>query len=761
MRRSAYLVTSLLEDQSGMLWIGTADRGLWRFDGQGLSKVETTHRAISCLTEDREGNLWVGTSGGGLNRLRRRTIETLAIAGEFPSEPVRSVTQDTSGHLWVVMESGEMARKDGASWHRLSAGADGSAGKVSCVAADRAGAVWIGTQTQGLGRFEHGAFQFWGKADGLAENSVRTMLVGSNGTLWIAFTAEKKIQCWREGVLQSFQLPESARAVRGMVEDSAGTIWIGTADGQLLHTSGDTLVNEPAIQGDRERSIRCLLATPDGSVWIGYAGWGVGRLKGGKFDRMTTAIGLHDDYVSQMIADDMGRLWCAGRRGLFHVDLENLNAVAESRDDRVRSFLFHSRNEGVTSLQASYDSVTGAQRGRGGELYFPVRTGLAVVRPERLARNSNEPSAILEHVTVDGEPVALYTSYDTLEAGDSLRAANLRERNSPPELSPGHRKVEFGFTAPSFAAPENVLLRYRLEGFDEGWVEADNRRTASYPRLPAGRYTFRLAAFTDAGIWDETAVAMAFTVRPFIWNAAWFRITLASSLVLAIGLVVRYLSYRRLRERMQQLQHQAALDRERARIARDMHDTLGASLTQINLLGALASHETTPPEQVRTHAAKISGTSQTLVQQLDEIVWAVDPDNDTLDDLATYISQFAAEFFADVPIRCRVKAPTLLPTVRLTSNVRHNLFLAVREALNNVARHSAATEVNVALTAEHGLVMISIEDNGCGFRPSTNPPGHGLANLRRRLEEIGGTSRIEAEPGTGTRITLEWRWQNE
>jgi signal transduction histidine kinase len=225
--------------------------------------------------------------------------------------------------------------------------------------------------------------------------------------------------------------------------------------------------------------------------------------------------------------------------------------------------------------------------------------------------------------------------------------------------------------------------------------------------------------------------------------------------------VVRYVSYRRLHERMGQIERQAALDQERGRIARDMHDTLGASLTQMNILGALASREGAPLEEVRAHVGKMTGSSQALVQQLDEIVWAVDPENDTLDGLATYISQFASEFFADFPIRCRMRAPPLLPEVRLTTQVRHNLFLAVREALNNVARHSGATEVTVSLAAEDNTLTVSIEDNGHGFEVAAATQGHGLTNLKQRLSEVGGTCRIESRPGAGTKIALVWRWQDQ
>jgi signal transduction histidine kinase len=370
------------------------------------------------------------------------------------------------------------------------------------------------------------------------------------------------------------------------------------------------------------------------------------------------------------------------------------------------------------------------------------------------------PQALLESVAVDGEAVAHYTPRSPLQPKLPPGAVSLNRTAEPLVLEPGHRKIEIRFAAPGFAAPENVYCRYLLRGFDEDWIEAGTGRSVSYPRLPAGRYEFKVAATNEAGLWQPTGAALAFTVQPFLWNTWWFRTVAGSGLLVLAAVVVRYVTQRRLRIQMRQIQQQAALDRERARIARDMHDTLGASLTQINLLGELASREATARPQVTDYVRKMTHSSHALVQQLDEIVWAVDPENDTLDDLATYISQFATEFLADSPLRFRMKVPAILPDLRLTTEVRHNLFLAVREALNNVVRHSGATETTITLQVEGPAVVIAIEDNGRGFSPAAGTTRHGLANLEQRLTDLGGVCRIESAPDQGTKVTLTWPWRD-
>jgi signal transduction histidine kinase/ligand-binding sensor domain-containing protein len=752
-------VTALREDRRRVLWLGTATDGLWRLGSQGLVKEGTSHRSISCLTEDAEGNLLVGTLGGGLNRLRPGNAAMMRIGDIASSEPVASVADDSAGSLWVVMEDGQVARSDGASWSLVSREPDWTGGAVNCVAASRAGAIWLGTRERGLLRFERGKYESWRTTDGLADDSVRTMLVTASGDLWLGFSNQRKVQRLRDGQFLTLPLPESARLIRAIAEGAAGKIWIATADGQLFCVQNNVLAAEPELLPGEERAIRCLLPAPDGSLWIGFGGAGIGRLKAGHLTLLTTAKGLHDDYVSQMIGDDHGWIWCAGRRGLFRVRMEGLTAAAE-RNERVQTFLLRSDNEGVGSLQAVAYSGTGATRGHDGSLYFPMHTGLVVVKPDIFHATTATPHVLVDTVEVDGETLGRYASRSPLQPKSLKNVLSLPGSGSELELPPGHRKIEFRFTAPSLTAPESVFCRYQLKGFDEGWIEADTRRSVSYPRLPAGHYEFRVAACNEAGIWEPTGTTLMFAVRPFVWNTWWFRVGVGSLLIAGASAVVRYVSQRRLRAQVRLMQQQASLDRERARIARDMHDTLGASLTQINLLGELASREATARPQVTEYVKKMTTSSHALVQQLDEIVWAVDPENDTLDDLATYISQFATEFLADSPIRLRMKIPAIPPQLRLTTDVRHNLFLAVREALNNVVRHSAATETTITIEVEGDALIIVIEDNGQGFNVTGATSRHGLVNLKQRLAELGGTCRIESAPGRGTKVTLKWSWRD-
>ncbi|MFM1770728.1 MAG: hypothetical protein RJA22_3257 [Verrucomicrobiota bacterium] len=752
--------SALLEDRAGALWIGTAAHGLFRFDGTNTARVPTPHGDIRCLAEDREGNLWVGTAGGGLSRVRPAVVEWHAREAGLPFETVRSACEDGRGRIWAAGQNGDLARLAGGVWERVSTNAAWPGGPASCVEADGADGVWVGTLRAGLVHWRDGEGLRLRRRDGLAGDNVRALLRDTSGALWIGLEASNCVQQLREGRFRTLAQPPGSRPIRAMAEDAAHQVWLGTTDGLLLRAGpgAEGLVDETARTLERPRPIRCLHATPDGALWIGYAEAGLGRWKDGRFARLGREHGLPEDSVSQMAADGRGGMWLAGNRGLCLVTQRELDAVADGRAARVQAISF-GRDEAVPVVQASVGHAPAAMRSRDGRVWFSTRSGLAAVNPARLLPNRLPPPVYLERVAVDGGTVDL-----------PGRAEFWPEAGAPParrsgvpvlEVAPGHRKAEFEFTALSFAAPENVRFRHQLEGFDEGWVESGTARSAGYPRLPAGRYRFRVMACNNAGVWNETGAALAFVVQPFVWQTWWFRALAMAAFTLAVVALVRRASFRRLRARLAVLQEQSALHQERTRIAKDIHDDLGASLTQISLLGELAQHDAREPEKVGEHAGKIAATARQVSRSLDEIVWAVNPRNDTLPHLLDYVGQYAVDFLRAAGVRCRVDFPGQPPARAVPADVRHNLFLIVKEALNNVAKHAGAREVRLRAAITAGGLQLVVEDDGCGLagRPAADG-ADGLANMRQRAAEIGGHCQVAGAAGQGTRVTVEVPWRD-
>lgn len=747
---------AILEDNSGALWLGTAADGLFRLEGTNVTQVPTSHPEIACLAQDREKNIWVGTGGGGLDRLRPRVLDLLGTESGLPYESVRSVCEDVAGAIWVTTQNGLLVRWDKNRWTVPPRREGQPSGFFSCVAADPKGGLWIGTRDRGLYHLGHGECRNWRQIDGLSSDDVRSILEDSRGEVFVATDTPSRVQRLSDGQVHELKLPVQTRSIRALAEDAAGQVWAGTADGRLLLVRGEDLVEETPGVTNRLFSIRCLYPLPDGSLLIGYAGWGIGWLKNHQYARLTSEQGLHDDYVSQMVADGRGWLWCAGNRGVFEVSLNQLEEAARGLGTRLRC-ISYSRGEGFPNLQPNYENVPGALRGRDGRLWFPMRTGLVLIHPERVPTSAPAPPVLLERVIVDDQTVALDQRYSPAKP-EALAILQGNATSQLLRLSPHLRSLEVQFTALSFSVPENVEFQYRLVGLDDQWVGGTARRV-TYSRLPPARYRFEVRACSLAGVWSPKIASLSFVVTPFYWQTWWFRLGSLAVFTLSVAGVVRYVSFRRLHVRLRALEQQAALQRERARIAKDIHDDLGASLTQITYLGELAQQDQGEPVRVSERVLKISSTARQAVRSLDEIVWAVNPRNDTPAHLIDYAGQFAIDYLRTAGIRCRLDFPQEPPPGELSTDLRHNLFLTIKEALHNVVKHAAASEVWLRASFTEQSFEIVIEDNGRGFEQEPdNALADGLRNMRQRMADIGGECRFDSRSGQGTRVVLLLNW---
>lgn len=754
---------TLLEDHSGAIWVGTAANGLFRVCGGKVETVPSSYFDVDCFAEDREGNIWAGTDGGGLERLRPRIIELLGRESGLPNESVRSTCQASNGDLWVTTQNGLIARRKNGGWEPLEKGTNSVNGFVSCVAAASDGGIWIGTLDNGFFYWNAGHCRHWGRAEGLSSDDIRAILQSPSGDVFISTDGPSRLNRMRDGHVIQLRIPVGHRSLRALVADAEGNVWVASADGVLMRVDGDSVLDETDLtQGGvlREKrllSIRCLFAAPDGSLWIGYAGWGIGRLKDGKFIRLTTEQGLYDDYVSQMASDNNGWLWCAGNRGLFRVSFAQLNDLAEGGRSSVRSIAYGPA-EGA-NLQPNYENGSTAFRSSGGRLYFPMRTGLAIVHTENIPHGAPPPPVIVERVAVDDRIVALYDRRLGLNSPDQSQLSSVLGTMSNLRFSPNHRKLDFAFTALSFASPEDVQFEYRLNS--EDWVDAGTQRQAVFQRLPPGRYQFDVRACNSDGVWSPEMASVRFVVTPFYWQTWWFRSAVVLAFTLSIIAIVRYVSFRRLRRQLIVLEQQAALQRERTRIAKDIHDDLGANLTQIAFLGELAHQDRGEPDKAAERVEKISATARQAIKSLDEIVWAVNPRNDTLSHLVDYAGQFALDYLRLAGIRCRLDFPEQCPPRELSTDLRHNLFLAIKEALHNIVKHARASEVRLHIEFSRDKLDIIIEDNGCGFDPALARNGSagdaladGLRNMRQRMNDIGGEFEFQSSAGAGTKIHL-------
>ncbi len=742
----------VLEDQDGTVWIGTQDAGLFHQDGHGFENVPTSHSDIVNLFEDCKGNLWVGTPEG-LDQVMRRPVVVEGSSAISPSRAVGSLCEDTAGNLWAAMKDGRLARRVGNGWRAFSVDGTNEVTGVTRIAAGSAGDVWIGTRDARLLHWKDGKLTSLNSSNGLSSQRIASLYAGNKGEVWAAGRQPPELIHVSGDRVETIRLATNSGFLRTIVQDGDGAMWFGGDQSTFFRYRDGAISNAVQMIPRMTPFIRCLCVA-DGSLWIAAADTGVGRLKNGQFSLITNNQGLYNNDIRQMVADDRGWLWFGSAHGIFKVRLEELNAVAEGRARHLQS-VHYGRESDLPELEAGVDDSGSAIRTRDGRLWIPMGMALAVIDPAKLRDDPDRPPVLVKSILADGKIIA---SYDGL-ISTNKNAADLAGGGFQFSLRPDHRRLEFRFTALNYEAAENVTFRYLLEGLDHQWIRNGTRRDATYPRLPAGDYRFRVQAYDSTGGWTEAGTGIAFNVTPFFWQTWWFRALALAAFAAVVASVMRLISFRRLQSRLKELEYQTAIERERSRIARDLHDDLGSGVTHILFLNELALRNRVAPSELPSHARKIADTARDLAQSLDEAVWAINPRNDGSPHLIEYLGQYAIEFLKAANVRCRLDFPEELPLQKAPADVRYNLLYATKEALNNAVKHGRPAEVRLQVEVTEEIFRLTIQDDGAGFYMNGSlPDGNGLENMRERLEKIDGKFEMRSRPGEGTTVIFTMPW---
>jgi ligand-binding sensor domain-containing protein/signal transduction histidine kinase len=750
------------QDRHGGIWFAPPHRGVFYLSPEGESRqLNTTDGLptdfISSWFEDREGNIWLGAERGGLIRLHRRRFQTLALGGDQPSAPAISVCEDRENAIWVGTFGNGLVRASQGRTEQLLTAKQAVGRHVLSVVPDAAGRLWASAGAEDLHQVVNGEL----KPAPWAAHGIKALFVDHLDRLWVG--TKDQLFCAAAGKLNTFDTFSGGNRheVRSIAEDRAGGIWVGLGDGTLYRYDENRFIAFKPDDIPVSYPIWSLSPDEDGTLWVGTFGGGLLLLQDGKFFRYTKKAGLPDDVISQILDDGSGNLWIGSSRGVFRVSKEALRAFRAGRITTVPSLVF-GRHEGLPSLECTGGYQPSAWRGRDGTLWFATAGGVAYVDPSKLAANASPPSVTIESVVVDGGVQALPSA---------ARADAPTGRATPPvlEIPAGGKRLEFQYTGLCFASPDQVRFRHRLEGLESAWNDVGPRRFAQYSFLRPGRYRFLVSACNSDGVWNETGAAIVIKVLPHFWQTWWFVGLFGMTTVGALAAAVHRVSTAGLRRKVLGLERQRAIEADRARIARDIHDELGAGLTQITLFSELLRRA--PHDHPEEHARHISETANSLTLAMDEIVWAVNPKNDTLENSVSYICSFAQEYLRTAGVKCRLEIPAAIPSVRLSSEVRYHVFVSTKEALNNIVKHAGATEVWLRLALETRAFILTIEDNGCGLRTESPPSepsnarissGNGFGNLQTRMKTVGGTFTLTAgAEGRGIRIALKIPYENE
>lgn len=745
--------TELLETASGSLLVGTMRNGLYVFDDTGGVAHFTRSGGLSSdqirsVAQDREGNVWLGT-GDGLCAMRTRKVQMLAAPDGFKGYKVLGFAAHSDGSVWVATQGAGLYRYQNQHWTTYGL-ADGLPSMFiwSILEAQNSGLL-VGTWNNGIVQSRGDQFEGSGPLGQLSIPSV-ALYQSASGRLWVGTQnglayCESDRLVWVAGS-DRFSVPD----VRSISESPDGSLWFGMLGGGLGRFQNEVVSSFTGSNGLASDSVQVVYADTEGTIWIGTTDAGLCRWKNGRLSTIGVAQGLINSSICQILDDGVGNLWLGTQRGISRVRKDELHRCADGLGETLHG-LTYGKAEGMASQTCSGGFQPSASRTKDGRLWFSTVKGIAIIDPSRVSTNPVPPPVVIEEFKVGGKPARLAQPRSSREtqAGDA-----------PLEIPPGRQQFDLIWTGLCLMAPERVRFRYRLEGLEDAWSEPTPSRAVQYSYLRPGAYTFRVIACNNDQVWNETGAALRFVVLPHFWQTWWFALIAISLGAGTVGSGGWLVARRRAGRKLEQMERQRAIERERSRIARDIHDDLGASLTRISMLSQTVRTEFPTESRGSMAADEVHRTARDLTRALDEIVWAVNPRHDSLESLANYLGGFAQDFLSAAGISCRLELPMQLPAWALTAEIRHSLFLAFKEALHNVVKHAAATEVVVSLEpGKHGFVLVVADNGGQLNAVSPNPrcqdrvaAGNGRSNMAGRLEEIGGRCEWESIPGQGTRV---------
>jgi ligand-binding sensor domain-containing protein/two-component sensor histidine kinase len=763
-------VFQLFEASDGRFWVATA-RGLVEFfphaNEQGRFRAFSARNGltdynITALAEDLGGNLWLGTYAAGAMKLTRGGFTTYGKQDAI--ETLNAIFEDRAGHLCFrgsvlgdartsVFEGGrlDLLRGDIAHFHSRLGCFDGKrfdwfkpaavtdpgwVGERVTLQA-RNGDWWLGAG-DGLYRFPPNdnferlkasrPLAVYTAKDGLAAGQVFRLFEDSQGNIWVSMASSSTFGLARweplDGRIHDLAAAPALLAVkndlaRSFAEDRSGAIWIGFGNGLARYAQG-AFTLFAARDGLRPGAINYIHTDRFGRLWLASAGAGLVRVdnpdaKRPTFVAYTTADGLASNNTEVIVEDVNGLLYVGGGHGLDRFD---------PATERVKHF--------TTADGLAPGLFRAAYRDRDGVLWFGMSSGLSRLAPT-IEKLLAPPSVLITGLRISG-------------VTQPLSAVGERDITLP-DLATDQNQLEIDFVGLGFGAGDVLRYQYRLDGAGPDWSTLGEQRTITYASLASGHYTFVVRAMNSDGIPSDHPASIAFTILRPMWLRWWF-LTLAT---LALGCAV-YVLYR---YRITRLLEMANM---RTRIATDLHDDIGANLTRIALLSEVAkqtrgtSGDADPDDGPLASIARIARES---VSSMSDIVWAINPKRESLLDLTRRMRQHADEIFTLRDIELRFNAPLTADTLRLGVDVRRDLLLIFKEAVNNAARHSRCSRVDIDLRIAGSRLVLVIVDDGVGFDASMEYEGQGRTSMARRAQRLNGTLEITTGNGLGTTVKLD------
>ncbi len=738
----------VVQDSRGNLWAGGWSTGLIVYGAHGQVRQATTREglasnSISDLAEDSEGNIWLTSDGGGLARLRPLAFHSYGTESGL-AQVANCVAEEAPGRMLVGTHGDGLVKWEAGrvGGHELWTEVNRPEGPyVYSVLRDRQGGLWAGCYLAGLNRLVQGSWEGI-PATKTGADTIQALFEDREGRVWIGTVAGLAVMERGEFRVCGREDGSPRMTVHGIGQDSAGDLWVcGVGYGLFRRQAGRfTRYSVPGL----ETNAPCLslLGGRDGSLWVGTSGRGLCRIQGDTCFVYGERQGLPPMDISGILEDDAGHLWLGGPLGVVRLIRDSLELVVRQPEARLVCQVFDKRDGLPAPVRAGFQPV--CCKASDGRLWFATARGLAVVDPKLIPLQPPPPTVVMDGLLVDHKLRA-----DWNGPGERLR------------LPPTSRHIDPHYSVVRLGTPERIRFQHRLHPTDE-WRDAGKSRLTEFHDLPPDRYQFEVRAADNDGRWG-TPAALAFEVMPYYWQTASFRL----AVLMVVGSLVWGVYRWRVASLEKRRQAQADIssrlirsqEEERKRIAAELHDSVGQDLLVIKNRALLGLQETGATAHASEQFDEISRTASHTLEEVRAISRNLRPYQIDRLGLTKTLEATVANVLSSSGIPCIRRLDPL--DGLLAPSLEIHLYRIVQELLNNVVKHSDASECRLQAAHQAGRVVLTLDDDGRGFDfaaaagSSSAGEGLGLSDIAERVRILGGTAKCESQPGHGTRWRIE------
>ncbi|HZS47067.1 MAG TPA: two-component regulator propeller domain-containing protein, partial [Blastocatellia bacterium] len=726
-------INTILRDPAGTLWIGTST-GLLRYSDGKITRLTTAEglsdNGIISLLKDKADNLWVGTYVGGVCQLSSEQLVSITAANGTSELNIAIIAEGSNGKIYATTEIKGIYEVVDGKMVPLPGFQNSPFRSVGTrILRDSRGDWWLGTD-EGLYRFNGPDLRISNgrkltQTDGLPERPIPNgpgIYEDRKGNIWVSIDLNVyRLESGRNqaAIFQKLELPSTWQGLTlRMGSDRSGAVWLGGFNSIMRMTADKAELIDP-MPGLPEARPRAFFQDSRGWFWIGLRFTGVALIKDPtssplKFINYSTTDGLSSDTVWSITEDNDGRMYFGTSKGLDQLDVTT---------GVMRHFTPADGLAGDTVNQCFKDGK--------GYIWIATTGGISRLDPHDEIMRAQPPPVYLSGIRTAGEELPI------METGAITVPAFT--------LSFAQNNLLIEYVGLSFQGSRQLRYQYKLEGTGGDWSPLTEQRSTNFAHLAPGSYKFLVRAVNQAGIASTTPASVEFKILPPVWQTTWF-ISLA---LLASGLLL----YALYRYRVAQL---IKVERVRTRIAKELHDDIGSNLSRIALLSEVVRQQVNhDASQITDRLALIANVSRESVDSMSDIVWAINPDKDHLHDLTERMRRVAGDTLSARNVDYRFNADDCGHDIRLDVDTRREIFLIFKESLNNVARHSRASSVDIDFRIDRGVLILQVSDNGNGFDINRIEAGNGLESMEQRAEKLGGDMTINSAPGKGTTVTLK------